>query len=239
MKKQDFILILLVALFFSPFFFSEFVFDFYKEFNANHGIIMSFIKFAILATLGEVIGLRIKTGSYYKKGFGLIPRALVWGILGISIKIAFVVFAKGVPEFLQYAGLEGAVESMKNPVTFTRIIVAISISGLLNLFFAPVFMTFHKISDTHIEKNKGKISAIFTKIDFVTILKNIDWKVQWNFVFMKTIPFFWIPVHSVTFLLPPDVRILVAAVLGIALGIILAIAALSDEKNVLHKKQKA
>jgi hypothetical protein len=37
---------------------------------------MSFIKFSILATLGEVIGLRIKTGNYHQKGFGLIPRAI-------------------------------------------------------------------------------------------------------------------------------------------------------------------
>lgn len=235
MTKKDFIFIAIVITAFSPFFIFDSILEFYKSFNSNHGIIMSFIKFAVLATLGEVIGLRIKTGNYYKKGFGLIPGALVWGVLGISIKMAFVIFAKGVPELLEYAGLEGAVESMQKPVSFTRVIVSFSISTLLNVFFAPVFMTFHKITDTHIKMHKGKISALFTKIDFVAILKNIDWKVQWKFVFMKTIPFFWIPVHSVTFLLHPEVRILVAALLGIVLGIILAFAALSGEEKKLNE----
>jgi len=231
MKKQDFIVILGVLIFFSPFAMFESVFTFYKTFNSEHGIIMSFIKFAILATFGEMVGLRIKKGTYYREGFGLVPRMLVWGVLGISIKMAFDIFAGGVPHFLENAGLIGAVESMQQPVTFTRVIVSFSISALLNLFFAPVFMTFHKITDTHIEQHKGKLSAIYSKINFVEILKNIDWKVQWNFVFMKTIPFFWIPVHSITFLLPAEVRILIAAALGIVLGVILAFAALSDEKN--------
>jgi hypothetical protein len=58
-------------------------------------------------------------------------------------------------------------------------------------------------------------------------------------VFKKTIPFFWIPAHTITFLLPADFRILFAAILGVALGIILAIADLmgSDEK-INRKKNK-
>ena len=231
MKSKDFLVILGVILFFSPFYFFESVFNFYKEFNAAHGITMGFVKFAILATFGEIVGLRIKTGNYYREGFGLIPRALVWGVLGVSISVAFIIFAKGVPEFLQYAGLENAVASMNEPPTITRFIVSFSISALLNFFFAPVFMIVHKITDTHIESHKGKLTALYSRIDFVNILKNLDWKVQWNFVFMKTIPFFWIPVHSITFMLPQEVRILIAAALGIVLGIILAIAALSDEKS--------
>jgi hypothetical protein len=47
---------------------------------------------------------------------------------------------------------------------------------------------------------------------------------MWGFVFKKTIPFFWIPAHTITFLLPPDVQVLFAALLGIALGTILAVA---------------
>jgi len=50
--------------------------------------------------------------------------------------------------------------------------------------------------------------------------------VQWNFVFKKTIPFFWYPAHTITFLLPVDYQVLFAAILGIALGTILAMASL-------------
>jgi len=46
---------------------------------------------------------------------------------------------------------------------------------------------------------------------------------MWNFIFKRTIPFFWIPAHTITFLLPPEFRVLFAALLGIALGLILAI----------------
>ena len=54
-------------------------------FNPDYWHITSFLKFAILATLGESLGLRITSGKYYFNGFGLIPRAIVWGILGIGI----------------------------------------------------------------------------------------------------------------------------------------------------------
>ncbi|MCK7530556.1 MAG: hypothetical protein MZV63_05680 [Marinilabiliales bacterium] len=32
--------------------------------------------------MGEMLGSRIRTGIYLPTGFGLIPRALVWGFLG-------------------------------------------------------------------------------------------------------------------------------------------------------------
>ncbi|MCK4814060.1 MAG: Mpv17/PMP22 family protein, partial [Candidatus Marinimicrobia bacterium] len=53
----------------------------------------------------------------------------------------------------------------------------------------------------------------------------LDWSVQWNFVFKRTIPFFWIPAHTITFLISSEYRIVFAALLGIILGIILSIAA--------------
>ena len=45
-----------------------------------------------------------------------------------------------------------------------------------------------------------------------------------SFVLMKTIPIFWIPAHTITFLLPSEYRVLSAAFLSIALGAILAFA---------------
>lgn len=41
----------------------------------------------------------------------------------------------------------------------------------------------------------------------------------------KTIPLFWYPAHPVTFLLPSEMCVLFAALLGIVLGVILAIVA--------------
>jgi hypothetical protein len=63
------------------------------------------------------------------------------------------------------------------------------------------------------------------------IIANLDWNVQWNFIFKKTIPFFWIPAHTVTFLLPVEFQVLFAALLGIALGVILSIGVLMSKKG--------
>lgn len=94
MKKQDFLFIILVVVVFLPFFLSDAVYDWYKSFNAAHGMVMSFLKFAILSSLGEVLGLRISAGVYNRKGFGIIPRMVVWGILGMGINAAMIIFSK-------------------------------------------------------------------------------------------------------------------------------------------------
>lgn len=230
MKKQDVIFALGFILLFLPFFISQPVFDFYIDFNKAHGMITSFVKFAILATLGEVIGLRLRTGNYYQTGFGILPRAVVWGFLGLTIKLAFVIFAAGTPIFLSYLGVEGAVDAMKGGFTPSKLLVAFSISASMNLIYAPVMMTLHKITDIHIIDNGGTVSGFMRPIQFSNIFQKLDWGIQWNFVFKKTIPFFWIPAHTITFLLPPDFQVLFAALLGIVLGVLLAIASLKSSK---------
>lgn len=222
--KNDILFGLGVIMLFLPFIVSSQVFVAYEQFNVQHPLVMSFLKFAILATLGELIGLRIKTGTYVSEGFGALPRAIVWGFLGVTIKLAFVVFAMGVPLFLEKMGVSGMLESMKGGFTFGKLLAAFSISTVMNLIYAPVMMTLHRITDTHIVANGGKLSALVKRIDFVKILKEMDWDMQWNFVFKKTIPLFWIPAHTITFLMPSEYRVLFAALLGIVLGVLLAVA---------------
>jgi len=237
MKKSDlfFLLIALAILFpFIPFPFLKVSIQDVFLYNEKYWLITSFIKFALLATLGEVLGQRLKTGVYLAKGFGIIPRAIVWGFLGISIKLAFVVFASGVPVFLEKScSLNGAIDAMKAKdimdawalgCGWTRLLTAFSISVLMNVFFAPIMMTFHKITDTHISDNGGTLAGFFKPIKFGEIFPRINWFVQWDFVFKRTIPFFWFPAHTITFMLPGEYRVAFAAVLGIALGVILAIA---------------
>ncbi|GAB1406018.1 hypothetical protein MASR1M74_32010 [Lentimicrobium sp.] len=205
---------------------SENLYQAYVDFNRSHGFIMSFIKFAILATLGEVIGLRIKTGKYYERGFGLLPRALVWGLLGIGIKAAFIIFTTGTINLLAYLNFKQAGEVFAGGFSMGKLFVAFSISVCLNTIFAPVMMTVHKITDTHILDTGGSLKGFLTPIPVSGILQRFNWDVQWGFVFKKTIPFFWYPAHTITFLLPEDFQVLFAALLGIALGTILAIASL-------------
>lgn len=86
-------------------------------------------------------------------------------------------------------------------------------------------MTAHKITDMHIARYRGSILALCRPVAVAEHLKALDWETQWGFVFKKTIPFFWIPAHGLTFLLPSEVQTLFAALLGVALGVVLAVAA--------------
>ena len=227
-SRKDLLFLLGVTAFFLPFFISKGLFGAYYQFNLEHGLLMSFIKFFILATLGELIGLRIKTGKYYYKGFGLFPRALVWGFLGTTIYMAFAIFASGTPVLLEKMGFENASGILHSDLSWKKVAVSFSIATALNLFYAPVMMTFHKITDAHILENGGTMKGFFRPIQFARIFREINWEVQWNFVFKRTIPLFWIPAQTITFLLPEEYRVLFAAFLGIVLGVILGVAALKS-----------
>lgn len=223
MKKSDILFLLFVVALFLPLFVSDTIYEWYKSFNAAHGMVMSFVKFAILATLGEMLGLRISTGVYYNKTFGILPRMVVWGLLGMGINMAMIIFSKGTPMFLEYMGMEHASTLINGEFGLAKVLVALAISVAMNSIFAPVFMTLHKITDTHIGNCGGSAKALLTPIPMTRIFTGLNWAVLWSFVFKKTIPLFWYPAHTITFLLPPDMRVLFAAFLGIVLGVLLAI----------------
>lgn len=231
MKTKDLLFGSIIILCFLPFFVSETVYNGYMEYNGAHPYIMAFFKFAILATIGEVIGLRIKNGVYNESGFGILPRAVVWGFLGMWIAIAMKTFASGVPYLAQSFGIEGVVEAMKLSISPEKVVGAFLISVMMNTTFGPVFMTLHKVTDTQILRYGGKLTALVRPLPMGEILSSLNWKVQWGFVFKKTIPFFWIPAHTITFLLPGQYQVLFAALLGVALGIILSIAAVMSRKK--------
>jgi len=191
--------------------------------TTEHAFFMSGVKFAILATFGEVLGKRIATGSWSIKGFGLLPKMVVWFVLGVVIKATFIVFAVGDLAVLSKLGLGS-----------NALLNAFAISIGLNFIFAPVFMTLHKITDMHIADNGGSLVSLIKPINMAEKFSQIDWKVQYGFVFKKTIPLFWVPMHTITFLLPPAFQVLFAAMLGIALGVILALAGKSKKPEAIE-----
>ena len=175
-------------------------------------IILSFLKFALLATFGEMLILRLFKGNYNEKGFGLLPKAIVWGVLGISLYFAFTIFYGGVTWLLFKGGMPES--------SAMKLLHSFSISFFMNIFYAPILMLTHHISDRYIANNNGYFPV--AQFRTMTLLKQIDWDKMWGFVIKKTIPLFWIPVHTITFLLPEQYRILIAAVLSIVLGLFLA-----------------
>jgi hypothetical protein len=233
MKKPDLIIVLIFAGIFAPFFIWPSLIESYRAVNHDLPYVMSFAKFFILATLGEIIGLRIRKGGYPMKGFGILPRAIVWGVLGVSIKMAFVIFAEGAPAMLASMGVKFPTanpaeilnQDFFSHFTWIQLLTAFAVGTMLNLFFAPVFMTVHKITDMHIVQTGGTLRGFFSPLKIREIMAGINWRVQWDFVFKKTIPLFWIPAQTFNFLLPAEYRVLVAAIYSIILGVILAIAA--------------
>ncbi|MBQ8270174.1 MAG: hypothetical protein IJZ22_03055 [Bacteroidaceae bacterium] len=232
MKKCDFIFWAVVILLLLPFFVSDAVYEGYKSFNGAHPYLMAFLKFMILSSIGEMLGLRIKQGVYTYKGYGILSRAIVWGVLGVMIAVAMKIFASGVPVMLESWGLEGMVAAMGGDFSIAKLFDAFCISTAMNTFFAPMFMTLHKVTDTHILNCGGKITSLVTPIKFGEILASLNWRVQWGFVFKRTLPLFWIPAHTITFLLPTAYQVLFAASLSIVLGVLLSVAAvMSNEKQ--------
>ena len=226
MKKADWILILCVAVVAALFAIPQtHCAEGFNWATAHHPYIMAFFKFAILATLGEMLALRIREGVYNKKGFGVLPRMMVWGFLGMCIAMAMVIFKVGVPAFLGSLGwhdaatLFGAAE-----FSWGKLGIAFAVSVLMNSIFAPVMMTFHKCTDIHITDNGGTVAGLLRPMKMREIFAHkVNWDMQWNFVIKKTIPLFWFPAHTITFILPPTFQVLFAALLGVALGLILAI----------------
>lgn len=236
LRLADMGVLIAIALILLPFILFPSVYDAYRNLNASHGYILAFIKFAILATFGESIGLRIRSGHYYQPGFGLIPRALVWGFLGIVIKMAFVIFGEGAPYTLKTLGVAfpgmSPADILRSPeFTWLKLLSAFAVGVTLNLFFAPVFMIFHRITDMHIIEHRGTVRGFFTPIRFGYQLSHLDWNSMWNFVLKKTIPFFWIPAQTLNFLLPEEWRVLVAALYSIILGVLLSVASLMSERK--------
>ena len=231
MKRSDWIFILAFVAIFVPFFVSGRLFEFFVWFSTEWAFTASFIKFALLATMGEMLGSRIRTGIYLPAGFGLIRRAIVWGFLGMTVKAAFMIFGNGVPSIIDHLGMSDTSAIMAGPVTLPKILLAFCISFFLNIFYAPLLMITHRISDLHIASAHGEKSRLFRMPDVAQMLASVEWRSMWGFVLKKTIPFFWIPAQTVTFLLPPEFQILFAALLSTVLGVILALSGQSTGRR--------
>ncbi|WP_105615731.1 hypothetical protein [Vallitalea okinawensis] len=209
MKKGDFIwgAILLLAVFIII---SPFTKDAFIAFTTSYPYLGGFLKFALLATMGEMLAVRIRSGKWVKLS-GLGYRAFIWGFIGVVITLIFVIFATGV---------EGAMEKNYLPGLHSPFLSAFFISTIMNIIFAPTMMGFHKLTDSYIDLKFGQKTKV---VKLEQVINHVDWYGFIHFVLFKTIPLFWIPAHTITFLLPPEYRVVVAALLSVALGILLAI----------------
>lgn len=217
MKKSDFIWILIILGFTSLVVINS-TREIYESWNTKMPYLLGFIKTAFLASMGERLVHRMKYQTYFGDS-GILLKAMVWGFLGMVFVLIFQIFSQGVI-FAQQNQLLPLINSSS---FWAILLTAFLTSALMNIFFAPTFMMLHRLTDTYIELSDGNIRKM-TTIKMEEVIGKIDFKVFMTFVIMKTIPIFWIPAHTITFLLPPEYRVLFASYLSIALGIILTFA---------------
>lgn len=181
--------------------------------TTTHPYIMGFLKFAILSIMGEFLAVRLVT-KQWKMVAGVLPKMLIWGVLGVAIVFMFALYTGGVDS----AEAKGLIFTGFPDIKILR---AFYISAIMNLTFGPVFMAAHRITDTWIE---ARINEPDNTIKIGNIINSIDWGKFITFVVGKTIPVFWIPAHTVTFMLPDQYKVIFAASLSILLGLILSLA---------------
>jgi hypothetical protein len=178
-----------------------------------HPYLMGIIKFAILASMGELFAIRIIAGQW-NIPCGMVYRVCFWGFMGFTLTTAVSVYANGVPGSIQSGILFGA--RFHSPV-----IRAFWTSVMMNATYGPVIMSAHRISDTYLDLAGGRLRNL-PSVKFDTVLATINWHSLVVVVIFRLLTFFWIPAHTITFLLPPVYRVLCAAILGFVLGVLLA-----------------
>lgn len=175
--------------------------DIYIHWVSNNPLLSAAIQFGILGTIGEFISHKIKTKSF--SGFGslfqIILKILGWSLLGIIIKYGFTGMKGFVSGLLEHELLP---QFLNDGIGF-----AFTVSVFINILFGPQMMAFHRFTDNLIMRNKG----------YEGIQK------AWF-----TLIWFWIPAHTITFSLPKDFQIGLAAIWSLVLGIILG---MSNKKN--------
>lgn len=178
--------------------------------TSAHPFLGGFFKFALLATMGEMLVTRLAKGSWLKAP-GFLWRVLIWGLLGMVITLIFQIYGSGVQAAFNAGILPGGDK---------RWLVALTTSIAMNLTFAPTFMAFHRYTDAYLDLKYGEGVL---KPSNEQILAFVNWNMFVSFVLKKTLIFFWIPAHTVTFLLPGEYRVLVAALLSLVLGLLLTV----------------
>lgn len=192
----------------------------FKSLSASHPFIMGFIKFSLLATAGEFLAIRLAKGafSFPKK---TVARLVIWGLIGVWITFMMKAFGFAAADFMQNGILPKA-----NGEFLNRLLKAFYTSVLMNTTFGPTFMALHKCSDQWLElKADGKPHRV------TDVVSAVNWSGFATFTLGKTVPLFWIPAHTVTFLLPAEYQVIMAAALSVALGIILNLGGAKNSKG--------
>lgn len=165
----------------------------YAEWVRSCPFTSAFIQFAILGTLGELLPGWLKARKLIPcTRAQLLGKILGWGLLGLLIKLGFLMMKGAAVTVIDHGLLP---DSFRQGLGW-----AVTVSVLTNLFFGPQMMFGHRLWDNIILRQRNWAG-----------LEKAWWTLLW----------FWIPAHTVTFALPVDYQIGLAAAWSVVLGVIL------------------
>jgi len=169
----------------------------YLEAVKAHPILMAVIQFAILGTLGEFVAAWIINKRFFLpfKPLMVLWKMVVWSILAVLIKYAFA-GNKGYVAYLVDHHYWPAILGKEG----NRVLHAFTLSVSINFQFGILLVLLHRVLDNLVVKVKN--------------WQNLDKA-------LYSLMWFWIPAHTVTFSLPVDYQIGLAAFWSVFLGGIL------------------
>ncbi len=185
----------------------------YVIFCKSHMFLAAFVQFLVLGTFGEILSVMVRTGRrrYPFSIAKTLLKAAGWGLLGMYIKLLFLAAGAGTAAI-------GAALSVPLPGPeagmAARIALALATSTIMNIMMGPSMMLLHHLEDNAIDRILGHSGIGWAGLD-----KS-----------MATLVWLWIPLHTFTFTQAPEVRIGIAAVLSMVLGIVMGWTARTSTK---------
>lgn len=181
------------------------------EATESHPYVCGFFKFCILATMGDLLGLRI-TEKNWRLPDGVVLKACLWGIIGMIVTLLMPLYNGGV---------ESVMKTGRLPFEGSGLALAFFSSAIMNLTFGPMLYIYHKFGEILID---ARYEETEKKMTLGSIVEKVDWNVMVCFSWAKTCILIWIPLHTMVFLLPGQYRVVVSAFLSVLLGIVIAMS---------------
>lgn len=190
----------------------------FNYFNEKYPYIAGFTQFTMFATSGELLSVRILNGKWeFNKSTAF--KALVWGTSGLFVTLMFNVLSSGVPVVMKLGFL---------PFYGNRFATALFTSVLLNLFFAPIHSAAIRIFSSYGEER----FLHNRRLSVIEATQSVEWGEFVDFTFFKTVPFFWIPVNTIGFLLPRGLQVAFAAILSFVFGMLMTVLKLRERRRM-------
>lgn len=104
--------------------------EWFKAQSSAHPYLMGFAKFALLASAGELIAVRLASGEFKLPPY-IIARLVIWGLIGVWITYMMKIFFIGSGAMME----SGLLPNVKNE--FLKSSCALFTSATMNLTFGP------------------------------------------------------------------------------------------------------